>query len=231
MGASLSRSEGTGKRDVRTRKPLLKMVMLGHQTVGKSEFFNSYRGKGDAWRETVGVDFLDKVITIGGKKVRLQLHDTAGQEFYRAIPVSYARQAAAAVVMYTLVDHGAAGPHPGIATESFKRAESWIQELHKNHEYKKFDVLLIGNKLDLVEDKVMPRVIETEAGKDLAAKYTSEDMAITYQELCSKNIDTVTQCVQNVLEQLVKRRQDVLNPAESKAVDPGSRQRTGCILQ
>lgn len=51
---------------------------------------------------TIGVEFGSKVITCGGKTVKLQIWDTAGQERFRSVTRSYYRGAAGALLVYDI---------------------------------------------------------------------------------------------------------------------------------
>ena len=55
-----------------------------------------------------GVDFKSKVVTIGGKRVKLTIWDTAGQERYRAITSAYYRGAVGALLVYDITKQGEA---------------------------------------------------------------------------------------------------------------------------
>ena len=77
---------------------------------------------------------LDKALT----NVRLQIHDTAGQERFRHVTRSYYRDIHGAIIVYDITD-----------SESFKNVKHWIQDLGQNAP-EKIVKILIGNKVDLV---------------------------------------------------------------------------------
>lgn len=60
-----------------------KIVFLGDQGVGKTSMITRfmYDTFDNAYQATIGIDFLSKTMYMEDRTVRLQLWDTAGQEF------------------------------------------------------------------------------------------------------------------------------------------------------
>lgn len=46
--------------------------------------------------------WIDRIIEVGGQKIKLQIWDTAGQERFRAVTRSYYRGAAGALMVYDI---------------------------------------------------------------------------------------------------------------------------------
>ena len=66
----------------------VKIMTLGNSSVGKSCFILRYINEffNDKYLSTLGVDFKQKEIKLkNGKKVRLRIFDTAGQERYKVL--------------------------------------------------------------------------------------------------------------------------------------------------
>jgi len=63
------------------KKILLKIIILGNSSVGKTCIMNQYVNKkfSSKYRVTIGADFLTKEIMIDDKLVTIQIWDTAGQ--------------------------------------------------------------------------------------------------------------------------------------------------------
>ena len=95
----------------------------------------------DEFLNSIGVDFRSKDINYDGKKIKLQIWDTAGEERYRTITSSYYRGAHAIAIVFDLTK-----------LETFEHVKRWIEDINK---YAKENVLkfLIGNKSDLVEKR------------------------------------------------------------------------------
>jgi hypothetical protein len=75
--------------------PHYKVVMLGDSGVGKTALVNRI-SEGvftDSHVPTVGSQFIALPLDLGGKKLTLELWDTAGQEVYRSLVGFYTREA------------------------------------------------------------------------------------------------------------------------------------------
>jgi small GTP-binding protein len=112
------------------------VLMIGDSGVGKSSLL--LRFSDDKYREmdssTIGVDFKVKLVDVEGKKVKLQIWDTAGQEKYRTITSSYYRNAQGIIVAYDVT-----------SLESFSNVKIWLQEIDR-YAPEQVAVLLVGNK-------------------------------------------------------------------------------------
>ena len=85
----------------------------------------------------MGVEFGSRIITMGGKRVKLQIWDTAGQERFRAVTRSYYRGAAGAIIVYDISNR-----------DSFSHVQQWLndaQQLAGEH----ICMMVVGNKADL----------------------------------------------------------------------------------
>src|SRR5579885_48408 len=133
---------------------LIKLLMIGDSGVGKTSLLLRFADHSfnPNFISTIGIDFKVKTIQIDNKIIKLQLWDTAGQERYRAVTTAYYRGASGILLIYDTTDK-----------KSFENIKNWMSqiELHTN---KKVKILLVGNKNDLVEK----RIIDTKDGKLLA---------------------------------------------------------------
>uniref|UniRef100_A0A2K5HE82 RAB37, member RAS oncogene family n=1 Tax=Colobus angolensis palliatus TaxID=336983 RepID=A0A2K5HE82_COLAP len=99
--------------------------------------------------------FQNKVVTVDGVRVKLQIWDTAGQERFRSVTHAYYRDAQALLLLYDITNKS-----------SFDSIRAWLTEIH---EYAQRDVviMLLGNKADMSSE----RVIRSEDGETLAREY------------------------------------------------------------
>merc|ERR1711991_297832 len=74
---------------------LLKFIIIGPSGAGKSCLLLQFTDKRFLTDHelTIGVEFGTRMIEVDGKKIKLQLWDTAGQESFRSITRSYYRGA------------------------------------------------------------------------------------------------------------------------------------------
>ena len=85
---------------------LLKILIIGNSGVGKSCMLMRYVENNftTAFYNTIGVDFKMKNVEIDGRKVRMQVWDTAGQDRFRTITSTYYKGAHGIMLVYDVTD-------------------------------------------------------------------------------------------------------------------------------
>ncbi|KAK1274673.1 Ras-related protein RABD1 [Acorus gramineus] len=167
---------------------LFKLLLIGDSSVGKSCLLLRFsvevpplhqwpRGPVDdsyvdSYISTIGVDFKIRTVELDGKTIKLQIWDTAGQERFRTITSSYYRGAHGIIIVYDVTE-----------MESFNNVKQWLSEIDR---YANDSVckLLVGNKCDLVENKV----VDTEKAKAFA-----DELGIPFLETSAKDAINVEQ--------------------------------------
>ena len=133
-----------------------KCIVIGDSGVGKSSLTNKATNNifDDNYKATVGFEFFTFNIKINDTIIKLQVWDTCGQELYRSLITNFYRNSSLALIVYSVTSE-----------RSFTNIDTWLQELrtHSNPDVK---MILIGNKIDLIEQ----RVISKEQGELLAKK-------------------------------------------------------------
>ena len=134
-----------------------KIMVIGESKVGKTSLIKRYTKDefGGVFLTTVGVDFQDKIIEIDGKKVRLQVWDSAGQERFRNITKSYFQSSHGFLIVYDITDR-----------QSFEKLNFWVNSV-KNNAPENAKSILVGNKCDLANN----REVSFEEGENYAKKY------------------------------------------------------------
>ena len=131
-----------------------KIIVIGDSGVGKSCLTNRSTTNlfADTYSGTVGFEFLSFNVKIDEKVIKLQIWDTCGQELYRSLITNFYRNSSLAIIVYAIN-----------SKDSFENIEMWLRELrtHSNPDAK---VFLIGNKIDLVNE----RKITKEQGESYA---------------------------------------------------------------
>ncbi|KAJ3708719.1 hypothetical protein LUZ61_012424 [Rhynchospora tenuis] len=124
---------------------LFKLLLIGDSSVGKSCLLLRFADDSyvDSYISTIGVDFKIRTVDLDGKTVKLQIWDTAGQERFRTITSSYYRGAHGIIIVYDVTE-----------AESYNNVKQWLNEIDR---YASDNVckLLVGNKCDLVDSKVV----------------------------------------------------------------------------
>ena len=139
----------------------IKVTLIGESSVGKTSIINRYTKESFSQEldSTLGANYSQKKITRHGKKIRLDLWDTAGQEKYRAIGRHFYKESYIVCLVYDITNN-----------DSFEKIKSiWYPDLKEYGEKLKI-VALVGNKLD--------KYLEEEVKEDDARKFAEEIKAI-----------------------------------------------------
>ena len=91
---------------MKTSYQLVKVVLVGDNHVGKTSLMERVCDDklSENYRTTLGIDFKNKNFPIDGKKIKLQILDTVGQERFRNIASTYYRLAAGIILVYDVSD-------------------------------------------------------------------------------------------------------------------------------
>eukprot|EP01091_Cochliopodium_minus_P013303 TRINITY_DN4253_c0_g1_i1.p1 TRINITY_DN4253_c0_g1~~TRINITY_DN4253_c0_g1_i1.p1 ORF type:complete len:204 (+),score=46.35 TRINITY_DN4253_c0_g1_i1:188-799(+) len=120
---------------------LFKILLIGESGVGKSSFLHRYVECDftEMYLSTIGVDFKMNTMNVEGKKIKLHVFDTAGQERFHTITTSYYRNADALILMFDLTDR-----------DSFNKINYWLSEI-ETHSRPNTKIFIVGNKSDLFD--------------------------------------------------------------------------------
>uniref|UniRef100_A0AC35U6G1 Ras-related protein Rab-43 n=1 Tax=Rhabditophanes sp. KR3021 TaxID=114890 RepID=A0AC35U6G1_9BILA len=136
---------------------LFKIVVIGNMSVGKTCIVQRFKSGTFIERQgtTIGVDFTMKTLVIDGKRVKLQIWDTGGQERFRTITQSYYRSANGILLCYDLT-----------CRQSYESLQRWIDDVTK-YAVPNVSKVLIATKADLESE----RVISYDEGDQLAKSH------------------------------------------------------------
>ncbi|KAI5101071.1 ras-related protein Rab-3B, partial [Silurus meridionalis] len=211
---------------------MFKLLIIGNSSVGKTSFLFRYADDSfsNSFVSTVGIDFKVKTVYRNEKRVKLQiwvstststrigilhvgkerlffsnlfffsfLHykgvfekrpHVRSQERYRTITTAYYRGAMGFILMYDITNE-----------ESYNAVQDWATQI-KTYSWDNAQVILVGNKCDMADERVIP----VEKGKHLA-----DQLGFEYYEVSAKeNIN-----VRQVFERLV----DIICVKMSERVD------------
>lgn len=139
---------------------LFKCVAVGDGGCGKTAVVVRF-SRGffqENYKLTIGVEFAVKNIQVQNQEVKLQIWDTGGQERFQYVRPLYYKGAMGCIVLFDLTNR-----------ESFDHIPKWINEVKK--EAGNIPILLVGNKSDLVHDRIIKRQEAEELAKDLKLYY------------------------------------------------------------
>ena len=162
----------------------IKILVVGDSTVGKTNFIRMFIENKffQTYMTTSGIDLKTSNIEIKNKKIRVQLWDTAGQEKYRAITTNLFLKVQGVLLVYDLTNE-----------ESFNNLKSWVK-LIKDECGKQMQMLIVGNKSDLDEQRVVD--------KNIANEYAKEEK-LEYIETSSKTGDNVQKAITMLCEKVL----------------------------
>ena len=121
------------------------------------------------------------MIEVDGKKIKMQIWDTAGQEKYHSLAPMYYRGAAAAIVVYDIT-----------RKQSLQTLKNWVKEL-KQLGPDNIVIAIAGNKSDLEEKREV---------SSMTAKAYADEIGAVFIETSAKEDTNVSDLFINISKQL-----------------------------
>ena len=139
-----------------TYSPIYKVILVGESGVGKTCLLSMYvKGVIEQTIPTIAVEFCTKEIELyDGTKIKVQLWDTAGQERFKSLAMTYYRKAYGILLLFDVTKKS-----------SFNACKNYLEDVRNNSD-KKCVIYLVGNKIDLADE----RQITKEEAEDFAKK-------------------------------------------------------------
>ena len=161
-----------------------KVLLLGDSSVGKTCFLKKYTDKTfqDIHMSTIGLDYRLKSMTLkSGKKIKLQIWDTAGQDRYRSITKNYYKGANGIILIYDITN-----------VETYNNVENWISQI-KEESSPNVIIYIVGNKIDMENE----RKVTTEEGKKIA-----DDYKLPFIETSAKSDININETFEDLVERI-----------------------------
>jgi small GTP-binding protein len=170
---------------------VFKIVVLGDAAVGKTSLINQYieHSFQEDYKPTLGANIIRKDIHVEkiNANVRLIMWDLAGQEKYNVIRSMYFQGCVGALLVYDTTRRAT------FDTVSTK----WLRDFNK-YVKKEGTYILIGNKIDLTEQ----RVVSNDDGKEFANEINASDFIETSAKY-GENVERAFEhLVHNILQKL-----------------------------
>lgn len=129
--------------------PVVKIVVIGSEGVGKTSLRRRYFGHGfrSSHLMTLGTEFSNKLIQINDKiTLDAQIWDIASQQGFENIRKQrYLKKASGALLIFDLCRY-----------ETFLGLSYWLKELFEANPKSNLPLLIVGNKIDLVKERAIP---------------------------------------------------------------------------
>lgn len=191
----------------------LKIIVLGESKVGKTSLICRYSKDefATSYLSTVGVDFQIKKIQVDDKAIKLQIWDTAGQERFRTITRNFFNSTHGFIVCYDIT-----------SKDSFQCVTLWLNEIKKNSGDEDVQIILIGNKSDLDDE----RQVTTEQGQNFANNHKIPFFETSAKE--GTNLNEVFETLSRNIIEVLKKKKPIeekertsfsLNPEKTKPVE------------
>lgn len=142
--------------------PSCKITLIGDSGVGKSSiigrfitgFFN------EEMNSTLGLNYSQKLYEKNGKKISLNLWDTAGQEKFRSLGNNFYKDSFIIIIVYDICNKA--------SFQSIK--EVWYPDIQRFGE-KVNIIALVGNKKDKYEEEEVPEEEAKSYAKEIDANF------------------------------------------------------------
>ena len=150
-----------------SEKITYKIILIGDSAVGKTCIFKKITTGvfNERSISTIGMDRRTLNFTIKdnqGKdlEIEVQLWDTAGQERFRSITNTYYKSSKGLLLIYDITK-----------SDTFNNVENWIRNVKDSlGSEDKYLIVLIGNKLDLVQANNDAREVNSEEAEEICKK-------------------------------------------------------------
>ena len=165
---------------------IFKVIIIGDDSCGKTSLVNRFVDKDSPMEEqaTIGVDFTTKYYTnTNGKKIKLYLWDTAGQETFRSVVQLYYKNLAGAIFVFDVTN-----------PKTFRNLNYWIEELQtKNDNETPVPMILLANKIDKTGQRLVSR-------KD--AEAFARENGMLYEEISVLNNTNTVAALSRLFEKI-----------------------------
>jgi Ras-related protein Rab-1A len=137
------------------------------------------------YKSTIGTSIMKKECEFEGldSKVRFVIWDLAGQAQFKRVRQSYLSNAEAGILVYDVT-----------RKDTFDSLDSWHKEIKSVSPG--ISLILVGNKIDLTED----RVVSSEEGEELA-----NNLSLSYIETSAKTGENINDAFKMLALQMIKK--------------------------
>ena len=199
----------------------LKILLVGDTSVGKTSILSKYID--DIFEEkaisTIGVEYKVKSIVINGRKIKLRIWDSSGQDRFRSITQSFFRNADGILFIFDLTE-----------INTFEGVKQWLIDSESNDlSIKK---ILVGNKVDLIEKRKVEKEIIDNFVKKRQLKYyemsakDGTNIDIVFRELAEMALSGFSE--KDLNEKLNNDSLDKKNDGSFIITNPGKKTKKNC---
>ncbi|MBK5114368.1 MAG: GTP-binding protein [Candidatus Heimdallarchaeota archaeon] len=164
-------------------KLIFKVVIIGDPAVGKTSIRRKYLGEttNKEYIYTIGADFATKRIKLSNNlSVQYQIFDLAGQQKFDKVRATFYSGVQAAILVYDITDNN-----------TLRNLPKWIREAKKNNDGTLETFVIVGNKIDLMDQKQSNDALMKKIQLELSKEMGHNIMHIYSSALTGENIDSL----------------------------------------
>ena len=161
---------------------IMKAVVIGDGGVGKTSLIKNFCEKkfSESYIKTIGANFFVKTVETEGKKVRMQIWDFAGQDYFGCVREPFYSGSKGSLIVFDLTRYN-----------TFTNIHKWLEELYKNIK-PVIPTVPMGNKVDLKDSREVGHEIAVNYQKELSKWYEAKGgFEVPYFETSAKIGDNV----------------------------------------
>jgi len=155
-----------------------KFIVIGDHEVGKTSIIRMFVEGNflEAYRATIGLNVLSHDFIAFGNNISIMLWDIGAQKYFKRYRKTYYNGAQAVFIVFDLTNR-----------ESFENVNYWHNELKEFLDNKDLPIIIVGNKTDLTDGRVVGYEEGLQLAKDLSKLTTfSESTTMSdYSDLSS----------------------------------------------
>jgi Ras-related protein Rab-1A len=137
---------------------------------------------------TGGMDLKRKKIQIDNEDVKILIYDTAGHERFRSIAKTQYRGSQGVIIIYDVTEK-----------KSFDKIVNWVDSIKENSDTQNVEILLVGNKIDMVNE----RVVQLAEGNELAKNF-----GINFIETSAKTGENVETAFYSIIKKIFDKEKN-----------------------
>ena len=166
---------------------IFKILTIGESQVGKTSILRRYVDNKYIKHHlsTIGIDYRTKMVKVMGKEIKLKIWDTAGQERYHHITNQIYKGAHGIMLVFDVTDDN-----------SFDKIKDWMEQINSNMSKDEISIILIGNKCDLQDERVID---------EQKAKIKAEELGVKYYETSALNGTGINEAFEGLVKLILKK--------------------------
>ncbi|TFF90576.1 MAG: GTP-binding protein [Promethearchaeota archaeon] len=139
-----------------------KFIIIGDHEVGKTSIVRRFVENKFTkdYRATIGLNIMSHKYEFYGNQIQFSLWDIGAQSFFKRFRKTYYTGAQAAFIVFDVTNR-----------ESFENIQTWYDEVNQFLDLKKLPIVIVGNKVDLENQ----RIIEYQEGVKMTKEISEKE--------------------------------------------------------